>query len=56
MLKKKDKSNVIKEAGRGRDGTFAQVKLETGEELIPSEATRQLKQGNIKSNYHDEEE
>ena len=55
-MKKKDKSNAIKGAGRGKDGTFAIIEMETGEQLIPSEASMQLKQGNINSNYSGEEE
>ena len=50
-----NKEKAIKRAGRGRDGTFAQVELETGEEILPEEAVRRLKQGRLKTDYHQEE-
>ena len=53
-MKKKNKSNEIIEAGRGKDGTYAQVTLDSGDTLIAEEAVRQLKRGNIKSNYRKE--
>ncbi|MFZ7103708.1 MAG: hypothetical protein ACOWWO_13785 [Peptococcaceae bacterium] len=47
------KSKITK-AGRGRDGDFAEVHIESGEELLPQEAVRQIKLGNVAADYSHE--